>query len=308
MHRLSNVPVLLPCINDFLEPTIERLFWRAFETAKLEKMFLVGAFLKKRVDYSHCFLSVFFDTPEVTKIVLPKVLQNFLLYLLDQGTGPKRFFLFPRNIQYRARLEGPPFQFFSGLRDFFFGKKFSPNGELFWSFATDWMLKNPKGSPFSVFGIETFFKKIWCCRREYFDTLKSFCYFWALDMAPTWAGPGLFFLTFAQSVVNFGEFFADHCIVFVHIALKKGANSFLGLSLVSLLLEPALNILQFLCQAFYRFSLPLLFLLYLLRQSLHPRILLFDVFQFADLPAFKFLKKFNHFQRVLRQNLKMDLF
>ena len=21
--------------------------------------------------------------------------------------------------------------------------------------------------------------------------LKSFCYFWALDMAPTWAGPGL---------------------------------------------------------------------------------------------------------------------
>ena len=30
-----------------------------------------------------------------------------------------------------------------------------------------------------------------CLRREYFDTLKSFCYFWALDMAPTWAVPGL---------------------------------------------------------------------------------------------------------------------
>ena len=44
--------------------------------------FLVGAFLEKRVDYSHgfssvCFLKNFFDTPEVTKIVLPKVLQNF---------------------------------------------------------------------------------------------------------------------------------------------------------------------------------------------------------------------------------------
>ena len=24
------------------------------------------------------------------------------------------------------------------------------------------------------------------------DTWKSFCYFWALDMAPTWAGPGLY--------------------------------------------------------------------------------------------------------------------
>ena len=30
------------------------------------------------------------------------------------------------------------------------------------------------------------------CRREYFDTLKSFCYFLALDMAPTWAVSGLF--------------------------------------------------------------------------------------------------------------------
>ena len=35
-------------------------------------------FFKKRVDYSQFFSSVFFfDTPELTKIVLPKVLQNF---------------------------------------------------------------------------------------------------------------------------------------------------------------------------------------------------------------------------------------
>ena len=41
-------------------------------------VFSVGAFLKKRVDYSHGFSSVFsFDTPEVIKIVLTKVLQNF---------------------------------------------------------------------------------------------------------------------------------------------------------------------------------------------------------------------------------------
>ena len=28
--------------------------------------------------------------------------------------------------------------------------------------------------------------------HQYFDILKSFRYFWVLDMAPTWAGPGLF--------------------------------------------------------------------------------------------------------------------
>ena len=49
----------------------------------LIKHLLVGAFLEKRVDYSHGFSSVFFlkfffDTPEVTKIVL-QVLQNFMM-------------------------------------------------------------------------------------------------------------------------------------------------------------------------------------------------------------------------------------
>ena len=43
-----------------------------------ETGFLVGAFLEKEstivMDFRQCF---FFDTPEVTKIVLPKVLQNF---------------------------------------------------------------------------------------------------------------------------------------------------------------------------------------------------------------------------------------
>ena len=59
------------------------------------KPFLVGAFLKKRVDYSHGFSSVYFlRPPESTKIVLPKVLQNSedpKMYLLAQGTEPKRF-------------------------------------------------------------------------------------------------------------------------------------------------------------------------------------------------------------------------
>ena len=56
-------------------------------------IFLVGAFLEKRVDYSHGFSSVFFDTPEMTKIVLPNALQNFKLYLLAHETERKNFFL-----------------------------------------------------------------------------------------------------------------------------------------------------------------------------------------------------------------------
>ena len=71
----------------------------------------------------------FFDTPEVTKIVLPKVLQNLKegakLHLLDQGTEPEKVFVFLRNIQYRARPKGPSFQFF-GIVQLFFLEKFFP--------------------------------------------------------------------------------------------------------------------------------------------------------------------------------------
>ena len=56
------------------------------------------------------FRQCFFDTPEVTKIALLKVLQNFKLYLLAQGTEPKIIPFF-RVTQYRARLKGPPFSF-----------------------------------------------------------------------------------------------------------------------------------------------------------------------------------------------------
>ena len=110
----------------------------------------------------------------MTKIVLPKVLQNFKLRLLAQGTEPKSF---PRNIQYRTRPKGPPFQFFGIAR--LFSKKIVPKGsrfQVFSSFATEWMLKNPKGSPFQFFWhFDTFSKKKFgSCRSEYFDTLTLF--------------------------------------------------------------------------------------------------------------------------------------
>ena len=171
--------------------------------------------------------------------------------------------VFPRNIPYRARPKSPPFNFFRHCETFFLGiffsEFFSSKGPscIFWCFATEWMLENPKGFLLSVFfGIVRFFpeKKIssifscfatewmlknlkgsplsvfWHCEtllrqglalagpgaplgsiflvcnffkknfvkfsifeycKRILDTYKSFCYFWALDMAPTWAGRGL---------------------------------------------------------------------------------------------------------------------
>ena len=97
--------------------------------------FLVGAFLKKRVHSSHGFPSVFFDTPQATKIVLPKVLQNFEK-TPNCTCWPKELNQkgFPRNIQYRTRSKGPPLDFFRHCATFF---KF---------FST-------KGSPFNFFGV-----------------------------------------------------------------------------------------------------------------------------------------------------------
>ena len=64
-----------------------------------------------------------------------------------------------------------------------------------------WDKKRP---PFYIF--ESF-----CCFflkgspiHQYFDILKSFYYFWALDMAPTWAVPGLFIFRHTNLIVHGG--------------------------------------------------------------------------------------------------------
>ena len=98
------------------------------------------------------FRQCFLRPPELTKKVLPKVLQNF------QKTPkctcwPKELNQkdFPRNIQYRTRPKGP---FFRHCAIFFSKKLFSPRKaplQFFRSFATEWMLKNPKGSSLSVY-------------------------------------------------------------------------------------------------------------------------------------------------------------
>ena len=76
--------------------------------------------------FRQCFFFIFSRPPEVTKIILPEVLQNFKFHLLAQGTKPKRFSpFFLRNVHYRARLNGPPFQIFRHCATFY---RFFPTG------------------------------------------------------------------------------------------------------------------------------------------------------------------------------------
>ena len=128
------------------------------------------------------FRQCFLRPPELTKIVLPKVRQNF------QKTPkctcwPKELNQkgFTRIIQYRTRPKGP---FFGTVR--LFSKLFSPRKaplQFFWSFATEWMLKNPKGSSLSVFfrHCETFFQNFFSIKvvpiHQNLEILKSFRYF-----------------------------------------------------------------------------------------------------------------------------------
>ena len=76
---------------------------------------------------------------------------------------PFIFSLFQGNLQNRTCLKGPPFGFFSALCDFF-SKKFlmfqkGPPLRVFSYFATECMLINPKGPPFTFFGTMRLFLK-----------------------------------------------------------------------------------------------------------------------------------------------------
>ena len=119
------------------------------------------------------FRQCFLRPPELTKIVLPKVLQNFKFQLLARGTEPKSF---PRNIKCRTRPKGPPFQFFFGIARLFFGEKFSPKGppSFFWVSRQTGYRKIPKGPPLNFFGVVRLFKKNFSAVEE--NSLKL-CYF-----------------------------------------------------------------------------------------------------------------------------------
>ena len=110
----------------------------------------------------------------------------------------KVFPVFPRNTV--PRLKGP-LPVFSALWDFFF-EKILQRVPFQFNVLQQWMLKNPKGSPFSASGARPSghmarqfgrlcFSRVWYTFCEFdtlsFDTFLSLRYFWALAMAPTCA-------------------------------------------------------------------------------------------------------------------------
>ena len=131
--------------------------------------------------------------------------------------------VFPRNISYRERLKGPPFSFFGIVRLFskikfpqrvplqFFdvlrqnGCWKIPGGPLFrffWHCETFFWIFFHQRVPASIFAtmdVRSFGFSVslilflWVWYFEFFDTFMSFCCFWASDMAPTYAVPGLLY-------------------------------------------------------------------------------------------------------------------
>ena len=116
----------------------------------------------------------FFSRPhELTKIVLQKFYKIILHQIAPFGLAnwtKKVFPVFPRNIPYRARPKGPPFQFYSALWDFFSGKKiFSPKGppSIFLLFCDRMDVGKSQRVPLSVYFwyCETFFPKFFFHKR-----------------------------------------------------------------------------------------------------------------------------------------------
>ena len=130
------------------------------------------------------------NRPELTKIVLPKVLQN--LQKMPKSTWwPKELNQkgFPRNIHYRTRPKGPPFQFFGHcgtfFEIFFFVKVFPIHQYLeIWSpfaiFET-WIWRRLGPFPacflvlFDSFEQIYFIKKSSCCYPNFSEVCKSLC-------------------------------------------------------------------------------------------------------------------------------------
>ena len=104
--------------------------------------------------------------------------------------------------------KGYSLRVFSALWDFF-RKKFSPKGppSNFLVFSDRMDVEKSQRVPLSVFSALWDFFPFFFIKgspiHQYFGISKSFCYFWALDMAPTWAVPGLFIHKFLRDAKCF---------------------------------------------------------------------------------------------------------
>ena len=104
----------------------------------------------------------FFQSTRTDQNSSSKVLQNIIApncTIWSSELNQKSFSCFPHVTYYTGRDQRvPPFNF-SALPDFF-SEKIYPKGsplQFFCCFATEWMLKNSKGSPFQFFGFVRLF-------------------------------------------------------------------------------------------------------------------------------------------------------
>ena len=128
------------------------------------------------------FIHFIFYTPDGTKKVLPKVIQNFTLPLLAKGTEPKTKKV-SRVTYNTGRDQSFPLSVFSALWDFFRKKKFHKGKKgknpsiFFWVLRQNGCWKIPKGKiPFSFFGIVSLFLNFFYSPKvplQFFDVLQQ---------------------------------------------------------------------------------------------------------------------------------------
>ena len=151
--------------------------------------------------FRQCSFQKNFDASEVTKIVLPQKFYKIFKETPNCTRWPKELNQkFPAWHTIPDETKGPPFSFFSAFFRHFFWGEFPPKGSvppsIFSEFCDRKDFEKSQRDPLSVFSalwdfFEFFFHKrvsnspiLW-----YFEVLLLF---WALDMAPTWAGADLF--------------------------------------------------------------------------------------------------------------------
>ena len=143
------------------------------------------------------FCQCFFDTPEVTKKFLQKVLQNFrkapsyTCWPRELNQKGFFFFLFSQNTQYRARQKFPPLVFFGIVRHFsnFFFTKGSPFSFL-GILRQDGYLKIPEAPLYQfIRHCETFFRRFFTNGSAFTfliicDRMDDQSIFWVRSGAP----------------------------------------------------------------------------------------------------------------------------
>ena len=138
-----------------------------------------------------CYFSDFFQSTRTDQNSFTKFYEILWCQIepLDLLNWTKKIFSF-LSAQHTipGETKGSPFCFFNSETFF---ENFSPKApSIFWCFATMDVKKFERVPPFRFFRY---------CKRI-LDTSKSFCYFWALDMAPTYAVPGLLYISVPNSI------------------------------------------------------------------------------------------------------------